>query len=129
MGEGTENDILKPTKPRGTKNDILKSTKASGGVGVSSNQVIYINFEEGKDLKGANFCDPAIDLFVDLGGLEHFGRKRKVGNSVESLCSSSTRQSNKNFFLSRSHRMKTRSGVRGIDFNAVDDACGGGPMC
>ncbi|KAK3195321.1 hypothetical protein Dsin_026631 [Dipteronia sinensis] len=98
MGEGTENDILKPTKASGgTENDILMSRKASGGVG---SNVGYIGktknreerekcgWVEGKNLKGANFGDPAIDLFVDLGGLGTFWSERKSGgfrgDSVES---------------------------------------------
>ncbi|KAK0606986.1 hypothetical protein LWI29_007354 [Acer saccharum] len=162
-GEGTENDILKPTKANGgassnvgyvgesenrderEKCDLvgtrdlgslgsfesISSKRRSvrvfgskdgscGGVGVSYNQVIYINFKEGKDLNKGNFGDPVIDLFVDLGGL-HFGRKGNMEDSVDSLCSSVARRSNKNFFPSRSHQMKTSSGARGIDFNAVDD--------
>ncbi|KAK0589834.1 hypothetical protein LWI29_019108 [Acer saccharum] len=46
-----------------------------GGVSVSGNQVVYFNFEEDKDPKGVNFGGSAIDLFVDLGGLEPFVRK------------------------------------------------------
>ena len=85
-----------------------------GGVSVSGNQVVYFNFEEDKDPNGVNFGGSAIDLFVDLGGLEPFVWKCKVGNSTDFSCPSIGRRSNKNFFPSRSHRMK-------IDFNALDD--------
>ena len=88
---------------------------------VSSNHVVYFNFEEDKDPKGVNFGGSAIDLFVDLGGLEPFVRKGKVGNSADSLCPFVGRRSNKNFFPSRSHRMETRSGAYGFYFNALDD--------
>ncbi|KAK0572105.1 hypothetical protein LWI29_026222 [Acer saccharum] len=92
-----------------------------GGVSVSGNQVVYINFEEDKDLQGVNFDSPAIDLFVDLGGLEPFVRKGKLGNSMDSSCPSIAKQRNKRFFPSRSHRMKTRSGARGFDFKVIED--------
>ncbi|KAI9177968.1 hypothetical protein LWI28_021187 [Acer negundo] len=89
--------------------------RSSGGVSVSGNQVVYFNFEEDKDLKGVNIDGPAIDFFVDLRGLDPFVRKGKVGSSVDSLCSSIARLSNKIFFPPRSHRMKTRSVACGID--------------
>ncbi|KAK0600503.1 hypothetical protein LWI29_015607 [Acer saccharum] len=76
------------------------------------------SMEGDNDLKGVNIDGPAIDLFVDLGGLEPFVRKGKVGNSVDSLCPLIARRSNKNPSLPRSHKMKTRRGARGFDSKA-----------
>ncbi|KAK0591037.1 hypothetical protein LWI29_034738 [Acer saccharum] len=86
-----------------------------GGVSVSGNQVVYFNFEDNKDSKGGNYVGPAIDLFVDLGGLEPFVRKGNVEESVVSSCLPVARRKIKNFFPTRSHRMKTRSGARGFN--------------
>ena len=83
--------------------------------------MVYINFKEGKDLKEDNFGDPTIDLFVDLGGLEPFVRKGDVEESVVSSCPPVARRKNKNFFPTRSHCMKTRSGARGFDCIVIDD--------
>ena len=98
---------------------------SSGGVAVSGDQVVFINFDKDKGVSGSGLSSvgsgPAIDLFVDLGGLELFVRKGKLGNSMDSSCPSIAKQSNKRFFPSRSHRMKTRSGARGFDFKVIED--------
>ncbi|KAK3228033.1 hypothetical protein Dsin_007895 [Dipteronia sinensis] len=99
----------------------------SGGVAVSGDHVVYINFQKGKGLLGSSLCPvggdlggPAIDLYVDLRGLEPFFRNEKVRAIVASPCPSARRRGKKNYFPSRIHEMKTRSVARGYNFNGLE---------
>ncbi|KAI9193893.1 hypothetical protein LWI28_001087 [Acer negundo] len=82
---------------------------SSRGVVVSSDQVVFINFDKGNSLlrsdlnpMGSDFGGPAIDLYVDLGDLEHFYQKGSVGKIVTSLCSSDRRREEKKISLQES---------------------------
>ncbi|KAK0576919.1 hypothetical protein LWI29_025372 [Acer saccharum] len=62
---------------------------SSGGVAVSGDQMVFINFDKDKgvlgfDLSsmGSDLGGPAIDLYVDLGDLEPFFRNGKVGANI-----------------------------------------------
>ena len=53
---------------------------------------------------------PAIELFVDLGGLKLLGQKEKVGTIDTSPCSST-----------KSNRMKARSGFHDFNFCVLEE--------
>ncbi|KAK0599518.1 hypothetical protein LWI29_005991 [Acer saccharum] len=104
----------------------------SGGVAVSGDQTVYINFEKDKGSIGSALCPvgdvlsgPAIDLYVDLGDFEPFFGNEKMGDDVVSLSSSARRRGKKNFFPSKIHRMKTRSGVSGLEVELADRLASG----
>ncbi|KAK3200359.1 hypothetical protein Dsin_023774 [Dipteronia sinensis] len=74
---------------------------SSRGVAVSGNQVIYINFDKGGGLLGSGLSSidgPAIDIYVDLGDLEHLFEKGRWGKSVLLRAFPKDRQK-KTFFL------------------------------
>ena len=78
---------------------------SSGGVAVSGDQVVFINFDKGNGLEGSglspmgdDLSGPAIDLYVDLGDLEPLFQKGKVGEIVTSPCPSDRRWGKKRFF-------------------------------
>ncbi|KAI9200378.1 hypothetical protein LWI28_006809 [Acer negundo] len=54
-------------------------------------------------------------------GLESFVQKGNVEKAVVSSCPPIARRKIKNFFSTRSHRMKTISGVRGFNYNTTED--------
>ena len=77
----------------------------SGGVLVSGDQTVYVNFDKDKGLLGSGLCPTggdlgglAIDLYVDLGELEPFFRNGKMGADVASSSSFARRCGKKNFF-------------------------------
>ena len=88
---------------------------SSSGVAVSGNQTVYINFEKGGGLIGSGLSiigGPGIDLYVDLGDLDHLFEKGKKGEIGSSPCLPERRRKKRDFFPSRIHTMKTRSGAR-----------------
>ncbi|KAK0580030.1 hypothetical protein LWI29_035390 [Acer saccharum] len=100
----------------------------SGGVAVSGDQVVFINFDKGNGLVGFGLSPmeddlegPAIDLYVDLGDLEPLFRKGKVGEIVASPGPSDRKWGKKEFFPLRIDRMKTRGGARGCNFSGVEE--------
>ncbi|KAK2639779.1 hypothetical protein Ddye_027574 [Dipteronia dyeriana] len=90
---GATEDIGEASGRRNGRSDAFVAfivvKKKSEGVAVSGNQVVFMNFIEGKGLPRSDLCSvdsvlggPAIDLYVDLGGLNSFVQNEKESNLV-----------------------------------------------
>ncbi|KAK3218705.1 hypothetical protein Dsin_012675 [Dipteronia sinensis] len=110
---------IEELSPSGVSGGLVGPCVGKVGVGKGGEKCIVKG--SGLSSVGGDLGGPSIDLFVDLGDLDHFFRDTKVGAIDASPCSFDRKREKMIFFLSRIHRMKTRSGNRSCIFSGVDD--------